>query len=124
VHRSLRLRPGTDRWDPPTSPTTSALRLSVRGHAYPVALGVREDPEARPRHVLGRLTNRPAKLRGPQLSWSVGQTIAPAVLLGLLSAGPRWLWATTIALCRIVFLGIDHLTPATSAATTTRNRER
>ena len=26
-----------------------------------------------------------------QLSWSVGQVIAPAVLLGLLSAGPRWL---------------------------------
>jgi MFS family permease len=46
-----------------------------------------------------------------QLSWSAGQTIAPAVLLGLLSAGPRWLWATTIGLCLIIFLGIDHLTP-------------
>jgi MFS family permease len=46
-----------------------------------------------------------------QLSWSVGQTIAPAVLLGLLAAGPRWLWATTICLCLIIFLGIDHLTP-------------
>jgi len=46
-----------------------------------------------------------------QLSWSVGQTIAPAVLLGLLSAGPGWLWATTICLCLLIFLGIDHLTP-------------
>jgi MFS family permease len=46
-----------------------------------------------------------------QLSWSVGQTIAPAVLLGLLSAGPRWLWATIIGLCLIIFLGINHLAP-------------
>jgi MFS family permease len=46
-----------------------------------------------------------------QLSWSVGQTIAPAVLLGLLSAGPRWLWTTTIGLCLIIFLGINHLAP-------------
>ena len=59
-----------------------------------------------------------------QLSWSVGQAIAPAVLLGLLSAGPRWLWATTIGLCLIIVLGIDHLTPAPAAATTTRNRQR
>src|SRR5262249_10296206 len=46
----------------------------------------------------------PARTPGPplsiyQLSWSVGPTIAPAVLLGLLSAGPRWLWATTISMC-------------------------
>ena len=46
-----------------------------------------------------------------QLSWSVGQTIAPAVLLGLLSAGPSWLWATTIGLCLIIFLGINQLAP-------------
>jgi MFS family permease len=59
-----------------------------------------------------------------QLSWSVGQVIAPAVLLGLLSAGPRWLWATTISLCLIIFLGIDHLTPTPTTATTTRNRQR
>jgi Major Facilitator Superfamily len=39
-----------------------------------------------------------------QLSWSVGQTIAPALLLGLLSAGTPWLWATTISLCLIIFL--------------------
>jgi MFS family permease len=51
-----------------------------------------------------------------QLSWSVGQTIAPAVLLGLLSTGPRWLWATTICLCLIIFLGINHLAPAPAAA--------
>jgi MFS family permease len=71
----------------------------------------------------------PARNPGPhlsiyQLSWSVGTTIAPAVLLGLLSAGPRWLWATTIGLCLVIFLSIDHLTPAPTAATTTRNRER
>jgi len=61
-----------------------------------------------------------------QLSWSVGQTIAPALLLGLLSAGPRWLWATTIGLCLTVFVGIDHLTPplAGTTTTTTPNRER
>jgi len=59
-----------------------------------------------------------------QLSWSVGQTIAPAVLLGLLSAGPRWLWATAIGLCLIIVLGIDHLAPAPAAATTTRSCER
>jgi MFS family permease len=58
-----------------------------------------------------------------QLSWSVGQTIAPAVLLGLLSAGPGWLWATTICLCLVIFLGIGHITPAPAAATT-RDRER
>jgi MFS family permease len=46
-----------------------------------------------------------------QLSWSLGQTIAPAVLLGLLSAGPRWLWATAIGLCLVILLGIDHLAP-------------
>jgi Na+/melibiose symporter-like transporter len=46
-----------------------------------------------------------------QLSWSLGQTIAPAVLLGLLSAGPRWLWATAIGLCLVILLGIDHLDP-------------
>jgi hypothetical protein len=46
-----------------------------------------------------------------QLSWSVGQTIAPAVLLGLLSAGTSWLWATTIGLCLIILLGIGHLAP-------------
>jgi MFS family permease len=46
-----------------------------------------------------------------QLSWSVGQTIAPAVLLGLLSAGSGWLWATTIGLCLIIFLAINHLAP-------------
>jgi MFS family permease len=46
-----------------------------------------------------------------QLSWSVGQTIAPAVLLGLLRIGSGWLWATTIGLCLIIFLGTDHLTP-------------
>jgi len=57
-----------------------------------------------------------------QLSWSVGTTIAPAVLLGLLSAGPRWLWASTIGLCLMIFLGIGHLAPA--PATTTRNRDR
>ena len=45
-----------------------------------------------------------------QLSWNVGQTIAPAVLLGLLSAGPGWLWATTIGVCVVIFLGIDRLT--------------
>jgi MFS family permease len=71
----------------------------------------------------------PAASPGPhlsiyQLSWSVGQTIAPAVLLGLLSAGPGWLWATTIGLCLIIVLGIGHLTPAPAAATTTRNRQR
>src|SRR5215469_7569462 len=59
-----------------------------------------------------------------QLSWSVGQTIAPAVLLGLLSAGPRWLWATTISLCLAIILSIHHLTPAPATATTTRNPER
>jgi Major Facilitator Superfamily len=59
-----------------------------------------------------------------QLSWSAGQTIAPAVLLGLLSASPSWLWATTICLCLIIFLGIGHLTPAPTAATTNRNRQR
>jgi MFS family permease len=59
-----------------------------------------------------------------QLSWSVGQTIAPAVLLGLLSVGPGWLWATTISLCLIIFLGIDHLTPTPATATATRNHER
>jgi len=59
-----------------------------------------------------------------QLSWSLGTTIAPAVLLGLLSAGPPWLWATTIGLCLIIFLGIDRLTPAPTAASTTRNREQ
>jgi len=59
-----------------------------------------------------------------QLSWSLGQTIAPALLLGLLSAGPPWLWATTIGLCLIIFIGIEHLAPASAAATTTRNRER
>jgi MFS-type transporter involved in bile tolerance (Atg22 family) len=48
-----------------------------------------------------------------QLSWSVGQTIAPAVLLGLLSAGSPALWATTIGLCLIIFLSINHLTPRT-----------
>lgn len=58
-----------------------------------------------------------------QLSWSVGQTIAPALLLGLLSAGPSWLWAATICLCLIIFLGIDHLAPARQA-TTIRNLER
>jgi MFS family permease len=46
-----------------------------------------------------------------QLSWSLGQTIAPAVLLGLLSAGPQWLWATTICLCLAILLGINHLAP-------------
>jgi hypothetical protein len=46
------------------------------------------------------------------------------MLLGLLGAGPRWLWATTIGLCLIIFLGIDHLTPAPTAATTNRNRQR
>jgi len=61
----------------------------------------------------------PAANPGPhlsifQLSWSLGTTIAPAVLLGLLSAGPRWLWATTIGLCLISLLGIDHLTPPTN----------
>jgi MFS family permease len=59
-----------------------------------------------------------------QLSWSVGQTIAPAVLLGLLSAGPRWLWATTIGVCLVIILGINRLTPAPALAATTRNRER
>jgi len=59
-----------------------------------------------------------------QLSWSVGQVIAPAVLLGLLSAGPVWLWATTISLCLIIFLGINHLTPRPTGVTTTRNGER
>jgi MFS family permease len=39
-----------------------------------------------------------------QLSWSVGQTIAPAVLLGLLGAGLGWLWATTICLCIMILL--------------------
>jgi len=68
----------------------------------------------------------PAANPGPhlaiyQLSWSVGTTIAPAVLLGLLSTGPRWLWATTIGLCLVIFFGIDHLTPA---PTTTRTRQR
>jgi hypothetical protein len=46
-----------------------------------------------------------------QLSWNVGQTIAPALLLGLLSAGSGWLWATTIGVCLIIFLGINRLTP-------------
>jgi hypothetical protein len=41
----------------------------------------------------------------------VGQTIAPAVLLGLLSAGTPWLWTTTIGVCLIIVLGIDYLTP-------------
>jgi MFS family permease len=53
-----------------------------------------------------------------QLSWSVGQTIAPAVLLGLLSAGTPWLWATAISLCLIIFLGIAHLAPNPAAAAT------
>ena len=71
----------------------------------------------------------PAANPGPhlsiyQLSWSAGTTIAPAVLLGLLGAGPRWLWATMIGLCLVIFLGIGHLTPAPAAATTSRNRER
>src|SRR5215469_318424 len=57
-----------------------------------------------------------------QLSWSVGQTIAPAVLLGLLSIGSGWLWATAIGLCLIIFLDINHLVPTPTAATTTRNR--
>lgn len=46
-----------------------------------------------------------------QLSWSVGQTIAPAVLLGLLSAGTPWLWATTVSLCLIIILGTGQLIP-------------
>jgi MFS family permease len=46
-----------------------------------------------------------------QMSWSLGQAIAPAVLLGLLNAGPQWLWATTIGLCLIILLGINHLAP-------------
>jgi MFS family permease len=46
-----------------------------------------------------------------QLSWSLGQTMAPAVLLGLLSAGPQWLWATAIGLSLIILLGINHLAP-------------
>jgi Na+/melibiose symporter-like transporter len=58
-----------------------------------------------------------------QLSWSLGQAIAPAVFLGLLSAGPIWLWTTTICLCLIIFLGINHLVPAPAAATN-RDRER
>ena len=71
----------------------------------------------------------PARNPGPhlsiyQLSWSVGTTIAPAVLLGLLSAGPQWLWATTISMCLLILLGINHLTPAPAAATTTRNGQR
>jgi len=71
----------------------------------------------------------PARSPGPhlsiyQLSWSAGTTIAPAVLLGLLSAGPQWLWATTISMCLVIFLSINHLTPAPAAATTTRNGQR
>jgi hypothetical protein len=30
--------------------------------------------------------------------------IASGVLLGLLSVGPRWLWATTICLCLMIVL--------------------
>jgi MFS family permease len=37
-----------------------------------------------------------------QLSWSAGQTIAPAVLLGLLGIGPSWLWGTTICVCLMI----------------------
>jgi dipeptide/tripeptide permease len=47
--------------------------------------------------------NNPARyLSIFQLSWSAGETIAPAVLLGLLGVGPRWLWGTTICLCLVI----------------------
>jgi len=59
-----------------------------------------------------------------QLSWSVGQTIAPAVLLGLLSAGTSWLWAATISLCLIIFLGIDHVAPVPNPPSTSRSYQR
>jgi hypothetical protein len=49
---------------------------------------------------------------------------ASTVFLGLLSADPIWLWTTTICLCLIIFLGINHLVPAPVAATTNRDRER
>lgn len=54
-----------------------------------------------------------------QLSWNAGRTVAPAVLLGLLSAGPGWLWALTISLCLIIVFGIDRLIPAPAPSTTT-----
>jgi MFS family permease len=59
-----------------------------------------------------------------QLSWSVGQAIAPAVLLALLGAGPGWLWATTISLCLVILLGTGHLGPAPAAAGTGQQPER
>jgi len=50
-----------------------------------------------------------------QLSWSLGQAIAPAVLLGLLDAGSAWLWATTIGVCLAVLVALGHRSPLPSS---------
>src|SRR5215469_9001484 len=73
---------------------------------------------------LAPASNPGAHLSIYQLSWSVGQTIAPAVLLGLLSAGTSWLWAATISLCLIIFLGIDHVAPVPNPPSTSRSYQR
>lgn len=47
-----------------------------------------------------------------QLSWSIGQALAPVVLLWLLAAGPGWLWTVLIALCVVATVGVSRVAPA------------
>jgi MFS family permease len=62
--------------------------------------------EIAPSHAPGR------HLSVFQLSWSIGQALAPAVLLWLLAAGPSWLWTALIALCAATAAGVSRIAPA------------